>query len=258
MEFLQDRLYGVMIGLGIVVGCWAAEKVTKRREIWDVLTWVIIPGAIGARLYHVVDYWEVYARDPWLIPQVWTGGLGIYGAMVGGIVGLWLFCKKHQQNFWQWLDVVAFGLPVGQAIGRWGNYFNQELYGKPTNLPWRIYIDPVHRLSGYEQYAYYHPVFLYESLWSVVTFLVLFWLLRSQKRQLKSGTFFTLYIIFYSIGRFFIEYLRIGDWTATAPFWWGGVTLTLNQAISGLVLVGAGVFLLQLYSQQLWRRSKYG
>lgn len=231
------NLYGLMIGVGIVVGAWIAEKVTRKREIWDVLTWVIIPGVIGARVYHVLDYWEVYAREPWLIPQVWTGGLGIYGAILGGVVGLWLFCKKRKQKFLEWLDVVALGLPVGQAIGRWGNYFNQELYGKPTNLPWRIYIDPEHRLAGYELVDYYHPVFLYESLWSLVIFLVLLGLLRTKNTRLKTGTFFTLYIIFYSTGRFFLEYIRIEGWTGVAPISVGAVTLTLGQLVSLFIVV---------------------
>src|SRR3989338_4750494 len=162
-----------MVGLGIVVGASVAErlrqwimdngewKMSGKVGVWDVLLWMIVPGIVGARMYHVVDYWqEVYVGQWWLIPQVWTGGLWIYGALLGGMVGLWLFCKRHKQNFLQWLDVIAFGLPIGQAIGRWGNYFNQELYGKLTSLPWGIYIEPQHRLVGYEQYSYFHPAFL--------------------------------------------------------------------------------------------------
>ena len=242
---LVPNLYGLMVGLGIVVGASVAErlrqwimdngewKMSGKVGVWDVLLWMIVPGIVGARLYHVVDYWqEVYVGQWWLIPQVWTGGLGIYGALLGGMVGLWLFCKRHKQNFLQWLDVIAFGLPIGQAIGRCGNYFNQELYGKLTSLPWGIYIEPQHRLVGYEQYSYFHPAFLYESLWSLVTFGVLLVFARRYGMRLKSGTFFTLYLLFYFLGRFFLEYIKIPDWTATMP----------NQLISGIIfLVSIGL-----------------
>ncbi len=250
------NMYGLVVGLGIVVGGYASARAARKfsikpEQVWDALVWMLIPGIIGARLYHVVDYWqEVYAGQWWLIPQVWTGGLGIYGGIIGGMVGLYLFVRSQKAQkqvkgtetwklFFQWLDIAAFGLPVGQAIGRFGNYFNQELYGMPFDPAqgkpfWAIYIDPQHRLSGYERFDYFHPAFLYESVWSLLTFMVLFAFAKRYGMRLKSGTFFTLYIAFYSLGRFFLEYIKISDWTAMMP----------NQWISGIMfLVAVGLLI---------------
>lgn len=217
------RLYGIVVTGGIVVGMIVvgrvARKLKLKADVWDLLTWLVIPGIVGARLYHVVDLWEeVYVHNLLLIPQVWTGGLAIYGAIAGAGVGLWWWCRRQKENFKVWLDLVAIGAPVAQAIGRWGNYFNQELYGKPTTLPWGIYID---REGGY-----YHPLFLYESLWNGAIFGVLYWFWRKKGWKVKQGTIFTLYILFYAIGRFILEGLRVEQW-------W------VNRVISGLIIVGA-------------------
>ena len=132
---------------------------------------IFILGVVGARLYHVLTpspstgitpAW--YFAHPLEILAIWNGGLGIYGALVGGALGLWLYTRRHRLDFWAWLDIAAPAIPLGQAIGRWGNFVNQELYGAPTTLPWAIYIPPEKRLPGYAAFAYYHPTFLYESL----------------------------------------------------------------------------------------------
>ena len=214
--------YGAIVSLGIGVGAWIAGRASKRKEIWDVLPWIVIPGVIGARAYHVIDWWEYYRQHLWLVPVVWTGGLGIYGGVAGGVVGLWLWCKKNGQKLGEWLDIAAVGLPLGQAIGRGGNYFNQELYGKATSLPWAIYIKA--------EDGYFHPLFLYESLWNLFVFGVM-WRLRRMRGV------FIVYLGLYGLGRFGLEGLRMENW-------W------VNKIISlGLVMVSLG---------WLWKRNGKG
>ena len=193
------------------MGTWVAGRVAHKKDAWDVLPWVVIPGVIGARLYHVIDWWWYYRDHLSLIPAVWTGGLGIFGGIFGGILGLWLWCRRHQQKLVEWLDFVAVGLPLGQAIGRWGNYFNQELYGLKTDLPWGIYI----QAAG----ARFHPLFAYESLWDLVVFAVVSLRLpRFHSGQVRSGPagrsgdVFALYLGLYSLGRFGLEWLRLESW----------------------------------------------
>jgi phosphatidylglycerol---prolipoprotein diacylglyceryl transferase len=141
--------------------------------------------------------------------MTWKGGLGIPGAIIGGSLALYLFCRRHKLNFAEWADIAAPALALGQAIGRWGNYVNQELYGSPTNLPWKIYIAPQNRLSGNETIAYYHPLFLYESIWNLGNFFFLLWLGRRYSDRLIPGDIFLVYLIVYPVGRFFLEFLRI-------------------------------------------------
>ena len=189
--------YGLMITAGLGVGTWVAGRVARKKDVWGALPWVVIPGVIGARLYHVIDWWWYYGDHLALAPAVWTGGLGIFGGIGGGIVGLWLFCRKNKQDFLGWLDVVAVGLPLGQAIGRWGNWFNQELYGKQTNLPWGVYIE--------KEAGYFHPLFLYESIWNLLVFGIV-WRLRRRKNL------FVIYLGLYGLGRFGLEWLRLESW----------------------------------------------
>ena len=168
------HLYGLMIGLGVLVGAWVASK--KDKKIWDCLVWVIGGGIIGARLYHVVDWWSYYSQHLSQIPAVWQGGMGIYGGILGGILGLWIYTRRREEpnlRLLKLLDVGALGLPLGQAIARWGNYFNQELYGLPTNLPWGIYIRPENRLLEVMDFKYFHPLWLYESLWCLIIFIII-------------------------------------------------------------------------------------
>ena len=193
---------GLMILTGIVMGTWAAGRVARKKDVWGALPWVVIPGVIGARLYHVIDWWWYYGDHLALAPAVWTGGLGIFGGIGGGIVGLWLFCRKNKQDFLGWLDVVAVGLPLGQAIGRWGNWFNQELYGKQTNLPWGVYIE--------KEAGYFHPLFLYESIWNLLVFGIV-WRFASWRKWAK-GDLFAIYLSLYGLGRFGLEWLRLESW----------------------------------------------
>jgi phosphatidylglycerol:prolipoprotein diacylglycerol transferase len=209
------HLYGFLVGLGILSGFWVASRFAGKFEItssdvWDGLWWMFIPGIIGARLYHVLDFWEYYRENLRLIPEIWTGGLGIFGAVLGGLLGLWFFARRRKIPFFALTDLLAFGLPVGQAIGRWGNFFNQELYGKPFDMIqgsppfFAISIKPESRLSGFEEYTYFHPVFLYESVYSILVFGLLLWLWRVRGGRLVSGSYFSLYLVLYGAGRFFV------------------------------------------------------
>ena len=135
--------------------------------------------------------------------------MGIPGAVIGGAVVLYIFTRKHKLSFMEWADIMVPGLALGQAIGRWGNFINQELYGAPTSLPWKIYIDPAHRLTGFVDQAYYHPLFLYESLWNVGNMFLLLWLGRRFSEKLKDGDLLLVYLIVYPVGRFLLDFLRL-------------------------------------------------
>lgn len=221
---LYIRFYGIILMLGALAGAWLASKEAKRRGfdsefVWDGLIWVLIGGIVGARLWHILTpppsmvergiTTVFYLTHPLDVLAIWRGGLGIPGAVIGGGLALYLYCRKNKLSFLVWADVAAPGLALGQAIGRWGNFINQELYGLPTKLPWAIYIDPQNRLPGYEATEYYHPVFLYESLWSLGNVGFLLWLSRRDDNRLKPGDIFLTYLVIYPMGRFLIEFLRL-------------------------------------------------
>ncbi len=208
--------YGIMITIGVLSALGVALIETKRRgesaeHIINMALLVIPLGIIGARLYHVIDQWEYYIHSPGLI--IGGRGLGIFGAILGGALGLIIYTRWKKLNTLRWLDIVAPGLILAQAIGRWGNFFNQELYGYPADLPWAIFIDPAHRVPGYENYSHFHSLFLYESLWNMLGFALLMLLGRKVRSRLRDGDIFFLYVIHYGIGRFFLEGLKLDVWT---------------------------------------------
>ncbi len=223
-EIFVIRFYGIIIMLGAVAGAWLATLEARRREedpelVWDLFAWLIVGGIIGARLWHIFTpppsaiaegiTTLYYLQHPLDIIAVWRGGLGIPGAVIGGLITLLIFTRRRQLSFAKWVDIVAPSLALGQAIGRWGNYFNQELYGAPTTLPWKIFIEPAYRLAGFEQYEYFHPLFLYESIWSFFNLFFLLWLGRRFADTLKTGDIFLVYLIIYPIGRFLLDFLRL-------------------------------------------------
>ena len=229
------HLYGLMIGLGVLVGAWVASK--KDKKIWDCLVWVIGGGIIGARLYHVVDWWSYYSQHLSQIPAVWQGGMGIYGGILGGILGLWIYTRRREEpnlRLLKLLDVGAVGLPLGQAIARWGNYFNQELYGLPTNLPWGIYIRPENRLLEVMDFKYFHPLFLYESLWCLIIFIIIINIIKVI--PMGKGKIFAVYLGLYGLGRFFLEFLRLEAWTING--------VNVAQMISAGLILGALGFIM--------------
>ena len=209
------RYYGLFIALGIALGTWIAARELNRRDYdgtlaLDALYFVVPLGFIGARLYHVITDYELYSDDPFPgVLEVWNGGLGIYGAVIGGFVGLLIFARVRDVNPLVLADAAAPGLALAQAAGRWGNYFNQELFGRPSDLPWAIEIAPEHRPPGFREVETFHPTFLYESVWDVLVALVLLFVARRFARSLKYGDIALLYVSLYSAGRFFVEALRI-------------------------------------------------
>jgi phosphatidylglycerol:prolipoprotein diacylglycerol transferase len=221
---LYFRFYGMLLMLGAVVGAFLArrllrDKVKDPEIVWDALIWALIFGVIGARLYHVftpsqslleagIDT-KYYLTHPLDIITTWHGGLGMPGAIVGGVFGLYLFARRAKLSLTLLLDAAAPAVALAQAIGRWGNFVNQELYGPPSSLPWAIYIRPENRMPGYQQYSTFQPLFLYESLWNLANAGFLYWLWRRHGDRLASGDLFLIYLITYPIGRFFLEFLRL-------------------------------------------------
>lgn len=250
---LYVRFYGIILMLGAVAGAWLATRQARRRGyeaeiVWDLLTYLLIGGIIGARLWHILTpppssgitaSW--YFTHPLDALAVWKGGLGIPGAVIGGVVVLYFYTRRHKLNFAEWADISAPSLALGQAIGRWGNFFNQELYGAPTNLPWKLYIDPAHRLANYQDVEYYHPLFLYESLWNLGNMILLLWLSRRFADRLKEGDLFLIYLIVYPIGRFLLDFLRLDASLV------GGINI--NQTVMAVVAVFAAATL-------LWRHRR--
>jgi phosphatidylglycerol---prolipoprotein diacylglyceryl transferase len=216
--------YGIILMLGAVAGASLAAREVKRRGqdpeiVWDLLVYLIIGGVIGARLWHVFTpppssieqgiTTAYYLTHPLDLINLRKGGLGIPGAVIGGAIALYFYSRKHKLNFMEWADIAAPSLALGQAIGRWGNYFNQELYGAPTNLPWKIYIEPRYRVSGFANYDYFHPLFLYESLWNLANVFFLMWIARRFEGRLKTGDVLLVYLVTYPIGRFLLDFLRL-------------------------------------------------
>ena len=209
------RYYGLCIALGIAVATWVAGRELERKGYdgtlaLDSLFFLVPLGFVGARIYHVVTNWSYYADEPFpAVFAVWEGGLAIYGAVTGGFLGVLIFGWYRGINPLALADAAAPGMAFGQAIGRWGNYFNQELFGRPSELPWAIRIAPENRPAGFEDAETFHPTFLYESIWNLLVALVLLWVARRLAPRLKTGDLVLLYVSLYSLGRFFMELLRI-------------------------------------------------
>jgi len=222
-------------------------------RIGDLVFWLILGAIPGARCYYVAFNWSRYA-DVWTtvhlggwegsVPAVlaiWEGGIAIHGAILGGGLALAWFCWKHRLKFLELTDGIAPALVLGQAIGRWGNFFNSEAFGTPTDLPWKLYIPPDRRPLEYINYDFFHPTFLYESIWNVGVFCLLLFVLSKYPR-LKDGTLSALYLIFYSLGRLWIEGLRtdslmLGEWR-------------IAQLVSLVAIVGGTIGLSRLYAQR--------
>lgn len=207
--------YGFFIVLGILAALTITIKLAafyniKKETIIDLTFYALIAGIIGARVYDVLLEYKYYFHNPLDIFKIWNGGLAIHGAIIGGTLAVWLYVRKNKLNFWQIGALAVPGLALAQAIGRWGNYFNQELYGKPSVLPWSIPIELEHRLVDYSSYNYFHPTFLYESIGSLFIFFVLIYLHYSTIKQKLNFQFLVFfYLILYSSLRFSIEFLRI-------------------------------------------------
>lgn len=236
---LSIRWYGILMATAIVVGLWLAHRQARREglpadDIIGVGQWAILAGLVGARLYEVAFNWDYYGRYPWKIIAVWEGGLAIHGGLIlGPLVGVWL-AARWRVPVLRGLDVAAPSAAIGQAIGRWGNFFNEEAFGQPTDLPWKLYISPPHRPPGYTQFEYFHPTFLYESLWDLAVFgALVLWLRPALRRQ--PGALFFAYLGLYSVGRFAIEALRLDS------FWVGAFRVPQLASMVGVVIAVVGV-----------------
>jgi prolipoprotein diacylglyceryl transferase len=209
------RAYALAIILGVVAAVWFGERRWEARggrngQVGDVALWAVPAGLVGARVYHVITDHDLYfgsGKNAWDAFAIWHGGLGIWGAIAGGAFGAWLACRHYGLRMLPLMDALAPGLLLAQAIGRWGNYFNQELFGRPTSKPWGLEIDLDHRPPGYEKFATFHPTFLYECLWNLGAMGVVLYLDR--KLRLGFGRCFALYVMAYCLGRGWIEHLRI-------------------------------------------------
>lgn len=245
---LDVRLYGVMIALGVIAAVWLFGRQLEehvlgtREDASAIAVWGVVAGVIGARAYHVITDWSRFSDDLWAIPQIWKGGLGIPGGLLAGIVvGAWKAKEQHIRP----AVAVTFAMPaiaLAQAIGRWGNWFNQELFGRPSSLPWALEIDERHLPDGYPAGTTFHPTFLYESLWNLGLCAVLLWCQR--RFHLAAGRLLGIYLIGYGSGRFWIEGLRIDRAHAAAG-------LRLNQWVA-LAAIAAGMIYLVVTRGRKW------
>jgi len=254
---LYIRYYGIIIMLGVVAAAYLSTLRARKygqdpERVWDIVTWVVIAGVIGARIWHIltpapslvaqgIDTWY-YLTHPLDALSIWNGGLGIVGAVIGGALALFIYMRKYKLSFLTWVDIIAPGLILAQAIGRWGNFINQELYGAPTNLPWAIFIDEAHRYPGFLDQAYYHPTFLYESILNLIGMGLMLWLSRRFFDQLKAGDIFLVYLIYYSIVRILMEMLRLDSSTVAG--------LNANQAFMVIVAILAAITLIVRHLQK--------
>jgi phosphatidylglycerol:prolipoprotein diacylglycerol transferase len=256
--------YGLMVALGTLAAAFVADREARRRgynpdHVWNALIPAMFFGLLGARLYHVISApadgstsLQTYLANPVDIIAFWNGGLrglGIFGALLGGAFGLFLYTRFAKLNFAEWADICTLGVPLGQAIGRWGNYFNQELYGNPTRLPWGVPVAPEYRLPRFSALptdTRFHPSFLYESMWSLLVFFALSYIAHHWTEKLRHGDIVLLYLILYPLGRFFVELQRPDAWQI------GGIPVA--QLVSIILILGCSLIL--LYRHGLFRRNR--
>ncbi|MGZ4801485.1 MAG: prolipoprotein diacylglyceryl transferase [Acidimicrobiia bacterium] len=236
------HMYGLMLAIGVLVAVRVAEVRWVRRghgakEFSDLVVWIVVAGVIGARVYHVVTDYELFTHDWIKAFYIWQGGLGIWGAVIGGAIAAIVLARRRHLDLGDLLDSIAPGLVFAQAMGRWGNWFNQELFGAPTTLPWGLEIDPAKRPFGYRQYATFQPTFLYESLYCFALGLALIWI--DHHLRLKKFQLFALYCMGYTAARLVFEEMRIDPAHTIGP-------LRLNAWVSIAVFLSALAWFLWL------------
>lgn len=243
---LNLRAYGLMIALGVIAGVWLLGRQLEQKGIGttddasSIGIWGVGAGVIGARLYHVATDWDRFSDNLGAIPKIWEGGLGIPGGLLAGIlVGVWQGKRRNIPPA-MLLTCAAPAIPLAQAIGRWGNWFNQELFGKVTDLPWALEIDSAHNL-GYPAGTTFHPTFLYESLWNFGLVGVLLWIDR--KLRLGPGRLMAVYIMGYGVGRYWVEGLRIDPSRYVGGLRW-------NQWVSLAAVVGGALYLVATHGKK--------
>jgi phosphatidylglycerol:prolipoprotein diacylglycerol transferase len=261
LGFIKIHWYGIILTFGMILATYIAALEAKRHGenpaiVWDGVLIVIGLGLVGARLYHVFSSpndgsgsgWEYYRQNPLQILAIWQGGLGIYGGLIGGFIGIVFVIVRNRLNLLRWLDYITPGVVLAQAIGRWGNYANQELYGGPTGSSWwGITIDPAYRIQAgkfdfrdlqkYPPDTRFHPTFFYESAWNFAGFLLLMWISRRFERVLRPGDVAACYGIWYGAGRTWVELLfRPDAWTI-------GLLPTAVWVSLGLIVIGLVILL---------------
>jgi phosphatidylglycerol:prolipoprotein diacylglycerol transferase len=210
------RWYGLLIASAVLIGVSLSQDLAKRRNVnpdllGDLAIWLVLSAIPAARLYYVLFEWEQYSKRPDQIIAIWNGGIAIHGAIIGGTLAALIFARLKKVSIWQLADLVVPSLILGQAIGRWGNFFNSEAFGRPTNMPWKLYIPPQQRPLEFINFEYFHPTFLYESLWNLMVFgilMTLFFRDLKKRSHLKVGTLALIYMVAYSAGRVWIEGFR--------------------------------------------------
>ena len=269
--FLNIRWYGFLISLSVLIGLLISRNLAKTRNIDpeyinEILPSLILYSIIGARTYYVIFEWRLFSGNNFFtllelfnksiqIPSflaIWEGGIAIHGGLIGGLLSIIIFCKSKKINLKIFIDILMPSIILGQSIGRWGNFFNNEAFGVPTNLPWKLFIPMQNRPIEFINYEYFHPTFLYESLWNFIIFIILIIIFNKQNKTnfVRPGFISCLYLIFYSFGRFWIEALRTDPLCigALPPFCEGGIRMAQFISIflfsSGLI----GIFFLRLRS----------
>jgi len=263
LGFLYIRYYGIILMVGALIGAFLAERLARRRGldpdiVWDGLLYVLIGGVIGARIWHILTPpasmveqgmdTMFYLTHPIDAINITSGGLGWPGAVMGGALALLIFVRNRQLSFGVCGDLAVPALALGQAIGRWGNYFNRELYGNPSSLPWAIYIPQENRIPGYQDVEYYHPLFAYEALLNLVNLGILLFLGERFKDRLKPGDLLLVYLVNYGTLRFFLEFLRL-DPSPVAG-------LNINQTMAACAVILAALALLWRHGIGDWWRGR--
>jgi phosphatidylglycerol---prolipoprotein diacylglyceryl transferase len=249
--------YGLFIALGVAVGTWLTGRELTRKGYdatlaVEALFFVVPLGVAGARIYYVAANFGIYVKPFKAGLEFWNGGLDVYGALIGGFVGVLLFSWYRSVSPLAFADAAAPGLVLAQAVGRWGDYFNQELFGRPSDLPWAIRIAQENRPAEFADADTFHPTFLYESIWDVLVCLTLIWFARRFSERLKNGDVFLLYVSLYSAGRFLIETLRVDP----AFVIWG--TVRGNLLVSGVLALGCASILLLRHSHTSRKSPEVG
>ena len=261
---LPLRWYGLLIALAVLIGLNLSSWLAKQRNleqglISDLLPILVLAAVIGARIYYVTFEWPNYAANPFKAFAIWEGGIAIHGALLAGTVAVILFCRWRRQPFWDVLDVLVPSVALGQAIGRWGNFFNGEAFGVPTDLPWKLLIESVPRnvQKIFPEAQYFHPTFLYESLWNLGVFALLMVLFLKAKQEgglrLPAGALSCIYLLSYSCGRLWIEGLRIDPLClgGLPPFCEGGLRMAQVMSLGLMLVAAAGLWWLYVRHNDL-------
>jgi phosphatidylglycerol---prolipoprotein diacylglyceryl transferase len=255
------RWYGLLIAIAVIIGTVLAQRLAIRRGVnpdlmGDLVIWLVVGAIPAARAYYVIFSWDRFQDQPWVpilwglftVPRmfaIWEGGIAIHGAVIGGTIAAIIFAKLNKVSVWKLADLAMPSLILGQAIGRWGNFFNSEAFGVPTNLPWKLLIPPNKRPSEFYAEPFFHPTFLYESLWNLMAFAVLMTIFNKFP-QAKRGTMVMVYLISYSLGRVWIEGLR------TDSLMFGSLRIAQIISLSAIALGGLGLWWLYGRGDKFW------